>query len=117
MDQEDKPTKKSPSTTDTSVLLASAARAMADIMVGSTFPLIRLSWPQRKSVEAQKTALVKDLLEAGIDPLVFDSLLSNEIDRRLKVRFGNRILVPHAHLYCGLVRDRCFEFYLSLGYL
>jgi len=43
---------------------------------------------ERQSLEQQKAALVKQLVESKIDPQLFDSLLSNEIDRRLKTRFG-----------------------------
>jgi len=31
---------------------------------------------------------LKELTESGIDPAAFDSLISNEIDRKLKVQFG-----------------------------
>lgn len=48
---------------------------------------------RKKSLEEQKTALVKELINSGIDPLVFDALLSNEIDRRLKIRFGIAFLL------------------------
>jgi hypothetical protein len=88
MAEESEPKDKLQTTTASRLILESAARVAADLIVGPAFPSINIRWPQRKSVEEQKTALVKELLEAGIDPLVFDSLLSNEIDRRLKVRFG-----------------------------
>lgn len=48
---------------------------------------------QKRSLEEQKHLLVKQLLESDIDPVAFDVLLSNEINRRLKVRFGVAFLV------------------------
>lgn len=48
---------------------------------------------RKKSLEEEKHALVKQLLESDIDPVAFDVLLSNEINRRLKVRFGVAFLV------------------------
>jgi len=47
----------------------------------------------KKTTEQLKADLVKDLLRSGVDPALFDSLLSNEINRRLKVRFGVFFLV------------------------
>src|SRR3569833_1084202 len=67
-----------------------AAVATADLLLGST-PIFSLSLLRRgrnKSLEQEKSELVAKLLASGIDPLVFDALLSNEIDRRLKTRFG-----------------------------
>ena len=43
---------------------------------------------RKQSLEQRKTELVKELLQSGIDPIAFDVLLSNEMNRRLKVRFG-----------------------------
>jgi hypothetical protein len=43
---------------------------------------------ERSDAEQNKRELVIKLLASGIDPLVFDALLSNEIDRKLKTRFG-----------------------------
>lgn len=48
---------------------------------------------RKKSLEEEKHLLVKSLLEADIDPVVFDVLLSNEINRRLKVQFGVAFLI------------------------
>ena len=42
----------------------------------------------RKTVEQRKLDLIRELLELEVDPEVFDVLLQNETDRRLKVRFG-----------------------------
>jgi len=47
----------------------------------------------RKSVEERKIDVVKQLLESDIDPGLFDVLLQNEVDRRLKIRFGVTFLV------------------------
>ena len=48
---------------------------------------------RKKTIEEQKVALVKELIQADIDPATFDILLANETDRRLKVRFGVTFLV------------------------
>ena len=48
---------------------------------------------KKKSLEEKKHLLVKQLLASDIDPVAFDVLLSNEINRRLKVRFGVAFLV------------------------
>jgi len=72
----------------TGSIAKAAAVATADILLGS-MPLVRLSLLRKdKSLEQEKSELVAKLLASGIDPLVFDALLSNEIDRRLKTRFG-----------------------------
>jgi hypothetical protein len=79
----------------TGSIAKAAAVATADILLGST-PIISLSLlrPKRdKSLEQEKSELVAKLLAAGIEPLVFDALLSNEIDRRLKTRFGVAFVV------------------------
>ena len=44
--------------------------------------------PARADAEQAKREGVVKLLASGIDPLVFDALLSNEIDRKLKTTFG-----------------------------
>lgn len=46
-----------------------------------------------KTLAEEKVTLVKELIEFGIDPVAFDVLISNEINRRLKVRFGVAFLV------------------------
>jgi len=48
---------------------------------------------KKKSIEEQKHILVKQLLASNINPVVFDVLLSNEINRRLKVKFGVTFLI------------------------
>lgn len=47
-------------------------------------------WSDRKSVDLrqEQLALLKSLSEAGIDPELFDLLLSAELDRNLKKNFG-----------------------------
>ena len=47
---------------------------------------------RRKTIAEETAVLVKALIEAGIDPVAFDALISNEINRRLKVRFGGWFL-------------------------
>lgn len=51
----------------------------------------RAAWP--KTLAEEKVTLVKELIESGIDPAAFDVLISNEMNRRLKVRFGVAFLV------------------------
>ena len=80
-----------------------AAKFAADLLLNRG-PLISISLPklskydnktreERRTFEERKSDLVKQLLASGIDPLIFDSLLSNEMDRRLKTRFGAAFLV------------------------
>src|SRR6266498_6047985 len=70
--------------------VSAAAKVIADKLYGysgySGFHLRKSE--TAKSLEQQKSELVANLVAANIDPLVFDSLLANEIDRRLKIRFG-----------------------------
>ncbi|CAK8719401.1 hypothetical protein KKHLCK_08575 [Candidatus Electrothrix laxa] len=47
----------------------------------------------RKNLEEKKIDIIKQLLESDIDPQLFDVLIQNEVDRRLKVRFGITFLV------------------------
>jgi len=74
--------------------LIKAATSVANI-VFEGFPLKFnfLIHREGKSLEDEKSDLVSKLLAAGIDPLVFDVLLSNEIDRRLKTRFGITFII------------------------
>jgi hypothetical protein len=72
-----------------------AAKAVAELLLarGPIISLAPLSFdrkrePPTKSLEERKSELVRQLLASGIDPMLFDALLSNEIDRRLKTRFG-----------------------------
>lgn len=60
--------------------------------------LARIRFPKKtdeikKTLEERKTALLKELAASGIDPVLFDVLLSNEMNRRLKVQFGVAFLV------------------------
>lgn len=70
-----------------------------------------------KSLEQEKHALVKQLLESDIDPAAFDVLLSNEINRRLKVRFGIAFLVLTslftASSYAIVVLDGIYKWNIS----
>lgn len=76
------------------MLLASAAVSpVSTSLFGELISLVSKSKraevaERKRTVEEEKAALVKDLLKSGIDPALFDSLLSNEINRRLKVHFG-----------------------------
>lgn len=76
--------------------VARAAVSIANIIfdgMGLSISLPFLGARNVKSIEEQKSDLVSKLLAAGIDPLVFDILLSNEIDRRLKTRFGIAFII------------------------
>ena len=56
------------------------------ISISDIFPKKREE--RRKTIEERKTQLVKDLTDSGIDPVMFDILLTNEMDRRMKIHFG-----------------------------
>ena len=84
--------------------LKSFATILADILVPSLskgiFDLIPSNGSQfntkegkKKSIEEKKVELVKSLVEAGIDLKIFDSLITSEINRRLKIRFGVTFLI------------------------
>lgn len=47
----------------------------------------------KKNLEEKKIDIIRQLLESDIDPQLFDILVQNEVDRRLKVRFGVVFLV------------------------
>ena len=47
---------------------------------------------RQKTVTEELTVRVKALIEAGIDPVAFDVLISNELNRKLKVQFGKIFL-------------------------
>jgi hypothetical protein len=72
------------------------ARAVANIIAGSsiiTFPDIVLSSEKKKSIAEEKAELMKELAELNVDPETFDALLTNELDRKLKVSFGVAFLI------------------------
>lgn len=46
----------------------------------------------KRSLGQQMIESIRQLHESGIDPRLFDVLLQNEVDRRLKVRFGSVFL-------------------------
>ena len=85
------------------------------ISVGDIIPGKRAE--RKKSLEEQKTALVKELVDSGIDPVAFDVLLSNEIDRRLKIRFGIAFLLLTvlftAASYSIIIFDAIYEWKIS----
>ncbi len=67
------------------------AKAAANIISGSSliqFPDIVLSSEKKKSLAEEKTELMKELAKLDVDPETFDTLLTNELDRKLKVNFG-----------------------------
>jgi hypothetical protein len=84
--------------------LKSFATILADILVPSIskriFDLIPPFVPKsktkddkKKSMEEKKVELVKSLVDSGIDLKIFDSLITSEINRRLKIRFGITFLI------------------------
>ena len=60
---------------------------------------------------------MKELTDSGIDLVVFDTLLSNEIDRRLKTRFGLAFLALTflftAASYSIVIFDGIYEWKIS----
>ena len=90
------------STDDGSAKWLLYTKVLADYLVDKSTPsfysqlfslVSKTARAKKKSLEEEKHALVKQLLESDIDPVAFDVLLSNEINRRLKVRFGVAFLV------------------------
>jgi hypothetical protein len=66
---------------------AVAVKALAELL----WPSVPRRSGQRDEDDSganSQLALVKELLRSNIDPELFDSIVSNEMDRRLKVRFG-----------------------------
>ena len=74
---------------------------------------------KEKNLEEKKTKLVKELLASEIDPQTFDILLENEIDRRLKVKFGITFLcftfIFTATSYAIVVLDGVYSWGISEG--
>lgn len=71
-------------------------KALANMMVGGpliTLPNIILSSDKKKSIAEEKTELMKELSKIDADPEIFDSLLTNELNRKLKVNFGIAFLI------------------------
>jgi len=79
--------------------LKSFATILAEILVPSLSQGLFDLFPskgkkeRKKTMEEKKVDLVKSLLESGIDLAIFDSLITNEINRRLKIRFGITFLI------------------------
>jgi hypothetical protein len=72
------------------------AKAVSNIIFGNSllnFPGIALSSEKKKSLAEEKTELMKELTALDVDPVTFDTLLANELDRKLKVNFGVAFLV------------------------
>lgn len=70
-----------------------AAKLVADVILPVTSKgLFGLIFPpskrEKKTLEDKKVELVKSLVGSGVDLKTFDSLISSELNRRLKVRFG-----------------------------
>jgi hypothetical protein len=102
-----------------------ASKILASYMVPSTSSLTSdlitlfssTARAEKKSLEEEKHNLVKELLKSDIDPVSFDVLLSNEINRRLKVRFGIAFLlltlIFTATSYAIVVFDGIFDWGIS----
>jgi hypothetical protein len=61
-------------------------KSTVDVLIPTS--LFRINFTSGKSIQEKKIELIKELAEAGFDPLIFDVLLSNEINRKLKINFG-----------------------------
>ena len=72
---------------------------------------------RKKTIQEVTTALVTQLAAGGIDPDLFDRLVSNEINRRMKVQFGITFLVFTflftAASYAIVVCDGVFKWGIS----
>lgn len=71
------------------------AKAVAHIMTTNflQFPEIVISSEKKKSLAEEKTELMRELAKLDVDPETFDTLLTNELDRKLKVNFGITFLI------------------------
>ena len=54
---------------------------------------IKYKKEKRRTMEEKKVELVKTLVDSNIDLHVFDSLITNELNRRLKINFGVTFLI------------------------
>lgn len=102
----------------TKYLIDSIWRASTPSISSEIFSLFSESAKEKKkSIEEEKHLLVKQLLESDIDPAAFDVLLSNETNRRLKVRFGIAFLVLTllftATSYAIVVLDGIYDWGIS----
>jgi hypothetical protein len=81
--------------TITKVTTPILAKAVANIISASffSFPDIVISRERKKSLAEEKTKLMRELAKLDVDPETFDTLLTNELDRKLKVNFGIAFLV------------------------
>ena len=94
------------------------SKALAEILSTANAPFFSFrSKKESKSIEQKKTELIKDLISSGIDPVLFDSLLTNEINRRLKIRFGTLFIVLTCFFtllsYAIIVFDALFKWGIS----
>lgn len=81
--------------TITKVTTPLLAKAVANIMSANFFPFpdVVISSERKKSLAEEKTELMRELAKLDVDPETFDTLLTNELDRKLKVNFGIAFLV------------------------
>lgn len=96
------------------------AKAAANIILGSSlihFPDIVLSREKKRSLAEEKTELMKELAKLDVDPETFDTLLTNELDRKLKVNFGVAFLVLTCLFtvasYAIVILDSVYEWGIS----
>jgi len=71
-----------------SELLGLSAKLMADLLTSNFFTFPSRSEEKKKTIEQNKLELIAELSKHGIDPKLFDALLTSEIDRKLKIQFG-----------------------------
>lgn len=96
------------------------AKAVANIIAGSSIialPEIVFSREKKKSIAEEKAELMKELAELDVDPETFDALLTNELDRKLKVSFGVAFLILTclftAASYAIVILDAIYDWGIS----
>jgi hypothetical protein len=93
------------------------AGALTEIFVKSFFAPSLISFKPKSQVAKEKAELIKELADLDVDPSVFDVLLSNELDRKLKVGFGASFLfltcLFTAASYGIVVFDAIYEWGIS----
>lgn len=69
-----------------------AVNSLVEIFKPNMFRMVEFLSKTKKEerirFEKEKIKTITELIKAGVDPLLFDKLLTNEIDRRMKRQFG-----------------------------
>lgn len=98
------------------------AKATANIILGSiglsaNYFSIPFSKKKKKTLAQEKTELIKELSKLDVDPEKFDTLLTNELDRKLKVSFGMAFLaltcIFTATSYAIVILDALYNWDIS----